>query len=248
MNSRMISAAILVGLAVVLLTAPDAAAVLINQYDFDDGTANDSAGTRDLTAIGGTPDFAGGSYHSDGSTANYLEWTGGAGQSDFTISVWVYTDTADQGDYKGIFSNNDSPSDDNSFQFDSNSGVYRLVAKDGGPTTFGSPTANRWENLILQKFGGGNARMYFNGAFVQNTGYNPGGLQEYRIGINRNSDNSFTGLIDNVQIWNDSAQSAATIYAAGPGLNAVIPEPLTMLAVGLSVAGLGGYVRKRRRA
>jgi len=27
----------------------------------------------------------------------------------------------------------------------------------------------------------------------------------------------------------------------------VIPEPLTMLAVGLSVAGLGGYVRKRRR-
>jgi len=28
----------------------------------------------------------------------------------------------------------------------------------------------------------------------------------------------------------------------------VIPEPMTMLAVGLSVAGLGGYIRKRRRA
>ena len=27
----------------------------------------------------------------------------------------------------------------------------------------------------------------------------------------------------------------------------VIPEPLTMLAVGLSVTGLGGYIRKRRR-
>jgi len=27
----------------------------------------------------------------------------------------------------------------------------------------------------------------------------------------------------------------------------VIPEPVTMLAVGMSVAGLGGYVRKRRR-
>ena len=29
--------------------------------------------------------------------------------------------------------------------------------------------------------------------------------------------------------------------------NAAIPEPMTMLAVGLSVTGLGGYVRRRRR-
>ena len=28
----------------------------------------------------------------------------------------------------------------------------------------------------------------------------------------------------------------------------VIPEPMTMLAVALGVAGLGGYIRKRRRA
>ena len=28
----------------------------------------------------------------------------------------------------------------------------------------------------------------------------------------------------------------------------VIPEPMTMLAVGLGIASLGGYIRKRRRA
>ena len=28
---------------------------------------------------------------------------------------------------------------------------------------------------------------------------------------------------------------------------AVIPEPMTMLAVGMSLTGLGGYIRKRRR-
>ena len=31
------------------------------------------------------------------------------------------------------------------------------------------------------------------------------------------------------------------------GLDAVVPEPLTMLAVGSAVAGLGGYIRRRRR-
>ncbi len=35
-----------------------------------------------------------------------------------------------------------------------------------------------------------------------------------------------------------------TMLTADP---VVIPEPMTMLAVGLSIAGLGGYVRKRRR-
>ena len=33
-----------------------------------------------------------------------------------------------------------------------------------------------------------------------------------------------------------------------PTSTGVIPEPMTMLAVGLGVAGLGGYVRKRRKA
>ena len=33
-----------------------------------------------------------------------------------------------------------------------------------------------------------------------------------------------------------------------PGAPNAIPEPMTMLAVGLGIAGLGGYIRKRRRA
>jgi len=39
--------------------------------------------------------------------------------------------------------------------------------------------------------------------------------------------------------------TAAAGFAPQP---VVIPEPMTMLAVGLSVAGLGGYVRKRKRS
>ena len=35
-------------------------------------------------------------------------------------------------------------------------------------------------------------------------------------------------------------------YPAAPG--GAIPEPMTMLAVGLGITSLGGYIRKRRRA
>lgn len=227
--------------------AGPAEAVLTNQYNFDNGTAMDSVGTRHLTAIGAPPVFAGGSYHSDGDENNYLEWTGGTGAPDFTVSVWINTSSANQGDFKGIFSNNDSSTDDFSFQFDSNSGTYRLVSKDNPTATFGTPTADTWENLVLQKFGGSNARIYFNGVQVGgNLGFNPGGLQEYRIGINRNSDNSFLGLIDNVQIWDDSEVDPADIFAAGPGFNATIPEPATATLGLIALGGLGALTRRRR--
>jgi outer membrane protein assembly factor BamB len=32
------------------------------------------------------------------------------------------------------------------------------------------------------------------------------------------------------------------------GLSPVVPEPMTMLAFGSAVAGIGGYIRRRRRA
>ena len=36
--------------------------------------------------------------------------------------------------------------------------------------------------------------------------------------------------------------------ASGDADAGAIPEPMTMLALGMAVAGLGGYVRKRRMA
>jgi len=42
----------------------------------------------------------------------------------------------------------------------------------------------------------------------------------------------------------DTIELSGTVSPAGGGS---IPEPMTMLAVGMSLAGLGGYVRKRRR-
>ncbi|MEZ5305063.1 MAG: PEP-CTERM sorting domain-containing protein [Verrucomicrobiales bacterium] len=63
----------------------------------------------------------------------------------------------------------------------------------------------------------------------------------FRVGINRTGDNSFTGQIGLVQIWNDSAQDAAALFAAGPG---IVPEPSRAAFLAL---GLGAMMLRRRR-
>ena len=71
--------------------------------------------------------------------------------------------------------------------------------------------------------------------------YNPGGLQQFRAGINRGGDSSFDGLIDSIQIWEGENVSAATIFANG--VNVVVPESSTFLLTALGTLAL--FRRKR---
>ena len=59
---------------------------------------------------------------------------------------------------------------------------------------------------------------------------------------------NYDGTIDDVAVFHSllTAQEIAGLYDAGITSSAVIPEPITMLAVALSLGGLGGYVRRRR--
>lgn len=239
----------LTALAAIVLVASQTTtqAALIAGYNFD-GNLTNSAGSSfsPLTQIGASANIDMNSYHSDGNNSNYLEIAPAVGGAPvYTVSVWVYTDVANQGGFKGIFSNADAPTDSNSWQIDSNNGVYRLVGIDSGADNFGNAVAGQWQNLILQKAPGDVGSLYLDGVQVNaNIGANPGGLQEFRIGINRNSDNSFLGLIDNVQIFN-TLEDPAAIFAAGPGKNAIdIPEPATAT---LALLGLGGMLVRRNR-
>jgi len=235
-------------IAAVSLMPFAAHAALIAEYNFDTGSGLENSASSSyspLQVVGSAPDLSYGRYHSDGNNSNYLEVAPAVGGANpFTVSVWVWSDTADQGDFKGIFCNNDSSGADYSWQLDSHSGDYRAVGKDI-PTRSTPASAGVWQNLVIRKTGGSQGNFWVDGVQVgTNFGDNPGGLQEFRIGINRNSDNSFSGLIDKVQIW-DSLEDAAAIYAAGPG--APVPEPTTLLIWSL-LAGLGvGLLSGRRR-
>jgi hypothetical protein len=225
-----------------LALAASAHGALIAEYTFDYNGGEDTAGTRDLNFIGAAPTIAGGVYQSDGINSNYLEVTGPGGVPDFTVSLWVNTPTVNQGGFKGLFSNNSGGSGvANSWQIDSNNGEYRVAANGAPTTTLGTPTANVWENIVLQKYASNNYRAYLNGVEVADVNSNPGGLQNFRVGINRNTDNSFTGQIGLVQIWDDSTQDAAALFAAGPG---IVPEPGRATLLGLGA--LGFLIRRRR--
>ena len=64
--------------------------------------------------------------------------------------------------------------------------------------------------------------------------------------------NRYFGLVDELAVWDvaltgDQIRTHYLEFENGYGLE-YIPEPATMLLAGLAVAGLGGYVRRRRRA
>ena len=69
-----------------------------------------------------------------------------------------------------------------------------------------------------------------------------------------NLDGALTPAIGGVNFWADGLTGASgTAYVddfslCPTGADGDIPEPVTMAALGLALAGLGGYVRKRRRA
>lgn len=231
--------------AILAIVGPAARGELIAEYLFDSGDGSNT-GTQgasyNLSTVGATPTFTAGiggntslAYASDGDSANYLQLDpayGGAAQ--FTVSVWVYTNDPTQTDNKGIFSNLTSSTENNSWQLAIGDGQYQFKAYNMGndDTNLGTPSTGVWQNIVIQKYINNTGDIWVDGVKQATLNYNPGGLQKFRIGINRASDSSLTGYIDKVQIWLDENVSAADIYAAG------VPEPASVALLALGGAAM----------
>ncbi len=213
--------------ALFLLATP-ARATLIAHWDFDGGTAADVSGSAtdyDLGAVGGGPDLSLGFARFDGSEASpsFLETSGPGGMPNWTISLWVRSQGAlDQGAFQGLFSNNTSPSANYSWQVESAGGVYQFRTWQN-LYTIGAPSGlGVWDHIVVRKFGGNDGDLWLNGVQVgASFGTNPGGLQNFRLGTNRNTNNFWQGDLDDVRVF-DSVEDPSALFAAPP---ASVPAP-----------------------
>jgi hypothetical protein len=227
-----------------VLAALPAHATLIAAWNFDAGNADDTSGTPpayDLATTGPGISFAGGAAVFAGNEAqpSFLSVAGPGRSADFTIELLVRSDGAiDQGTYQGIFSNNVSSGAAYSWQVESHNGVYQW-RNQAGTFAIGAPSGlGQWDHLVIRKFGGNDGDVWLNGVqVVASVGANPGGLQNFRLGTNRNTSAFFTGMLDGVGVY-DSVEDPAALFAAS-----AIPEPASFALLAVTCLAL---TRRRR--
>ena len=111
-----------------------------------------------------------------------------------------------------------------------------------------------WQHVATTFAPGGDLKMYIDGALqtdVQalSAGHDLANLGTWLVGAEREGSRFYNGALDDVRLYDNelSASDVRTLFDGGP-LAGEIPEPATMCALGLAACGLGGYVRRRRKA
>jgi hypothetical protein len=235
-------------LAALLLLLPLAGgASQIAHWNFDDGTATDvSPSSYDLTAVGGGADLSAGYARFSGSEASaaYLELAGFGANPTWTVALRLRSQgTLDQGAYQGIFSNNTSSSASFSWQIESFGGVYQFRSQAGVHVIGTTAALDTWDEIVIRKLSSGDADIWFNGVQVESSlGANPGGLQFFRLGTNRNTSAFWQGDLDDVQVY-DSVEAPIGLFGGAP-----VPEPSTAGMLGLGLVGLARVGRRREVA
>ena len=127
---------------------------------------------------------------------------------EFTVAVWVKTDTPGQDQYSSVFSGH-SPNSAG-FQLDvdgANPGNYRI---NPAGLIFGSVSTD-WVHLAIT-CSGPSATLYYNGALASSGTLTDTDktFNQFAVGRNRNVDNKFAGTIDDLRVY-DRALTGAEV-------------------------------------
>jgi len=195
---------------------------LIHHWGFDESSgdvAADSVGDADLNFTG-----TNGSQWRNCITGNCAFFDGvddvahvdvNDTVGDFTVSLWVKANHTAQGDFSSVIAVNDVAGDSESFQIMSSGGtpgnwqLYHDNRYDFGPVDDA-----RWQHLLVA-FTNNTAIQYLDGELVRTTNVSNNtinSIELYKFGVNRAGSTYFTGVIDEVQIW-DQALTPTEIAA-----------------------------------
>ena len=239
------------------------------------GLALDDVGTNDGTIVGDeiflVPGKIGQAFDFGG-TDDYVDFGGDVADMEnpgkFSVAMWFLRqtdlDNATNHGVDNVLMAQSSNSDNDNFEVGTDGDQVELYVDTGGgsadatvrATIPGGIANNAWHHIVVtyDQNSANELKLYFNGDFIQQWDQFGGVLDgaggtdgsPLTLAIARSIGEQwgdFDGYIDDVRIYDAAltGDEVAALFAP-----AVIPEPMTMLAVGLSIAGLGGYVRRRR--
>lgn len=204
-------------------------------------------------------------------TSNYA--TGAIGNGDsFTMSAWI-NEADGQSGYRGIFTTGTgdvdfaggvNDVDVSGTTTDENWGLNLEATRradirantTGGSNgiDIGTVVGDTWHHLVLVHTDGVGSVAYFDGVaspvFTGSTDFG-GENQFWQLGTDRNNNGRrFTGLVDDLAIWNEALTSEQVTNIYNGGLNGIdaataVPEPSSFAV--LALCGMGAALRRRRK-
>ncbi|MBN2316170.1 MAG: LamG domain-containing protein, partial [Sedimentisphaerales bacterium] len=120
--------------------------------------------------------------------------------SAYTVALWAKAGSTGQDQYSCVFSSHSPNTAGFQLGVDGASpGIYRYNGVNGGTVTFGTVTTN-WIHIGVT-CNGTRTLLYLNGTVVATINASDAEFNKFGVGLNRNEDNFFEGIIDNVRIY-----------------------------------------------
>jgi hypothetical protein len=122
----------------------------------------------------------------------------------YSVSLWARTDALGQPQYSSLFNNNGSSAD---FQIDVDGGDPGNYHYRGTNSAVLGPVTTEWVHLAVS-CDGATTDLYYNGLLVTTLNVADTRFGQITVGVNRAVDNQFTGLIDEVRLYNRALSDA----------------------------------------